>query len=63
MAYFFRGHARSFSGRHRGAEEVRGEVLAYLDQFDDTLLMPTGLRHCKKHFRIQMLRSVGGKSA
>jgi glucosyl-dolichyl phosphate glucuronosyltransferase len=48
------------SGRHRGAKEARGEILAYLD--DDVLLAPTWLQGLKEAFDDPKVVLVGGPS-
>jgi glucosyl-dolichyl phosphate glucuronosyltransferase len=49
------------SGRHRGAAEARGEILAYLD--DDAVLAPTWLESLKDAFQDPVVSLVGGPSS
>jgi glycosyltransferase involved in cell wall biosynthesis len=58
--YFYDAMPGLLSGRHRGAEEAQGEILAYLD--DDALLAPTWLEALKDAFRDPGVGLVGGPS-
>ena len=49
------------SGRHRGAREAKGDVLAYLD--DDVVLAPTWLEALEEAFRDRKAVLVGGPRA
>ena len=48
------------TGRHRGAREAKGEILAYLD--DDTVLAPTWLEALEDAFRDPKVVLIGGPS-
>jgi hypothetical protein len=48
------------SGRHRGAREAQGEILAYLD--DDVLLAPTWWEGVQDAFRVPDVVLAGGPS-
>ena len=58
--YFNDGMPGLLTGRHRGANEARGGILAYLD--DDILLAPTWLESLKEAFRDPKVALVGGPS-
>jgi glucosyl-dolichyl phosphate glucuronosyltransferase len=58
--YFYEDMPGLLSGRHRGAAEARGEVLAYLD--DDAVLAPTWLESLKDAFQDPGVALVGGPS-
>src|ERR1035441_5185580 len=58
--YFYDAMPGLLSGRHRGAKEAQGEILAYLD--DDALLAPTWLKALKYAFRDPRVGLVGGPS-
>ena len=58
--YFNDGMPGLLTGRHRGAKEARGEILAYLD--DDILLAPTWLESLKEAFHDRKVALVGGPS-
>jgi len=59
--YFYDNMPGLLSGRHRGAKEARGEILAYLD--DDVLLAPSWLEALKDAFRDPEVALVGGPSS
>lgn len=59
--YFHESMPGLLSGRHRGALEAKGEVLAFLD--DDVLLAPTWLEALQSAFRDPEAVLVGGPSS
>jgi glycosyltransferase involved in cell wall biosynthesis len=58
--YFYDDMPGLLTGRHRGAQEARGEILAYLD--DDVLLTPTWFDALQDAFRDPNVVLVGGPS-
>jgi glycosyltransferase involved in cell wall biosynthesis len=58
--YFYDDMPGLLSGRHRGAKEAQGEILAYLD--DDVLLAPSWLEALKDAFSDPEVALVGGPS-
>jgi glycosyltransferase involved in cell wall biosynthesis len=58
--YFYDDTPGLLTGRHRGAREAKGDVLAYLD--DDIVLAPTWLEALEEAFRDRKAVLVGGPS-
>jgi glycosyltransferase involved in cell wall biosynthesis len=58
--YIHDGMPGLLSGRHRGAKEARGKILAYLD--DDVVVSPTWLEGLNEAFRDPKVVLVGGPS-
>jgi glycosyltransferase involved in cell wall biosynthesis len=58
--YFYDDMPGLLTGRHRGAKEAQGEILAYLD--DDVLLGPTWLEALEDAFGDPRVGLVGGPS-
>jgi hypothetical protein len=58
--YFHEPMPGLLSGRHRGAQEARGEILSYLD--DDVLLGPFWLEGVTEAFANPEVVLVGGPS-
>jgi glycosyltransferase involved in cell wall biosynthesis len=58
--YFYDNIPGLLTGRHRGAKEAGGDILAYLD--DDILLAPTWLEALKEAFTDPDVVLVGGPS-
>jgi glycosyltransferase involved in cell wall biosynthesis len=59
--YFFDDMPGLLTGRHRGAKEAKGGILAYLD--DDTVLVPTWLESLKEAFSHPDVVALGGPSS
>ena len=58
--YFYDDMPGLLTGRHRGAKEAKGEILAYVD--DDVLLTPAWLEALQKAFSDPNVVLVGGPS-
>ena len=58
--YFYDDMPGLLTGRHRGAAEARGEILAYLD--DDILITPSWLGALCEAFRDRSVTLAGGPS-
>jgi glycosyltransferase involved in cell wall biosynthesis len=58
--YFYEPMPGLLSGRHRGAKEAQGEILAFLD--DDVLLAPGWLEALREAFADPSVALVGGPS-
>src|SRR5262249_16936709 len=60
LRYFRDDMPGLLTGRHRGAKEARGDILAYLD--DDVLLAPTWIDALQDAFADPTVALVGGPS-
>src|SRR5215831_4126383 len=61
LRYFYDDMPGLLTGRHRGAREAKGEILAYLD--DDVVLAPTWSEALNEAFSNPNVVLAGGPSA